>query len=192
MSAKKIIFVIVLLIINHVVVAQDTLAVKGFIRALKYIEADISINLSKSFYDNYGMDTLISIRANISDDEIQNNALLVLCDILKKQYKASENCAVLFGKNLPLLQGVRDSIQSVQKSETFKGYKLKYNDTTQNVGKGYLLKFSQLVNNTLMAQVGYSSNFKKGFGVGETTIYYFIFDDNLFIDKVYMGSKTYN
>ncbi len=192
MGDKKIILVIVLLIVSQAIAAQDTLAVKGFIHALKYIEADISSDLSKSFYYNYGKDTLISITATISDDEIQNNASLVLCDILKKQYKASENCAVLFGKNLPLLRNVRDSIQSAQKSMEFKGYKLKHEDVSHDKSKGYLLKFSRLVNNTLMAQAGYSSNFKEGFGSGKTTIYYFIFDSNLIIENVYTGSKIYN
>lgn len=192
MSGKKIIFVIMLLIVNQGVTAQDSLAIKGFIHALKFIEADISSNLSKSYQDKYAKDTLICINAIISDDEIENNALLVLCDILKKQYNASENCSVLFGENRPLLQRVRDSIQFVQKSETIKGYKLIYETTSQNEKKGYLLKFSRLVNNTLMAQIGYSSNLKEGFGSGKTTIYYFIFDDNLFIKKVFKGSKFYN
>lgn len=192
MRGKKILLVVLLLIINQAIAAQDTLAVKGFIHALKYIEADISSNLSKSFYDNYGKDTLISIRATILDDEIQNDATLVLCDILKKQYRASENCAVLFGQNLPLLRDVRDSIQSAQKSLEFKGYKLKHEDVSHDTNKGYLLKFSRLVNNTLMAQAGYSSNFKEGFGSGKTTIYYFIFDSNLIIENVYTGSKIYN
>lgn len=192
MKSKKIILVTMLLIISHAISAQDTLAMKGFIHALKYIEADISSNLSKSFYDKYGKDTLISITATILDDEIQNDATMVLCDILKKQYRASENCAVLFGQNLPLLRNVRDSIQAVQKSLEYKGYKLKHEDVNHDKSQGYLLKFSRLVNNTLMAQAGYSSNFKKGFGSGETTIYYFIFDSNLTIEKVYTGSKIYN
>lgn len=192
MGGKKFLLAIVLLVINGAVAAQDTLAVKGFIHALKYIEADISSTLSKSYYENYAKDTLISIRATISDDEISNNASLVLCDILKKQYKASENCAVLFGKNLPFLQNVRDSIQSAQQAKAFMGPKLKYKAITHDRGKGYLLKFSRLVNNTLMAQVGYSSDIKRGFGPGETTIYYFVFDNNLLIEKVYTGSIFYD
>jgi hypothetical protein len=191
MSVKKVILVVVLLIINQVVTAQDSLAVKGFIHALKFIEADISSDLSKSYQAKYAKDTLICVNAIISDDEIENNALLVLCDILKKQYNASENCSVLFGENRPLLQRVRDSIQSVQ-SENIEGYKLKYETTSQNEKKGYLLKFSRLVDNTLMAQIGYSSNLKEGFGSGKTTIYYFLFDDNLFINKVFKGSKFYD
>ena len=42
MSVKKVILIVVLLIINQSVTAQDSLAVKGFIHALKFIEADIS------------------------------------------------------------------------------------------------------------------------------------------------------
>ncbi|MFC2187419.1 hypothetical protein ACFCT7_08880 [Fulvivirgaceae bacterium LMO-SS25] len=189
---KKSVFIIIFLILSQEILGQDNLAVKGYINGLKYIEADISSNLSESFYNNYGKDTLISINAFISDEEIKNNALLVLCDIIKKKYNYSENCAVLFGKNLPLLSNVRDSIESVQKSEDFNGYKLSYKAINQNIDKGYLIKFSRLVNNTLMAQVGYSSNFKEGFGAGKTTIYYFIFDENLFIERVFTGSKIYN
>ena len=191
MSFKKAILVVVLLLINQAVKAQDSLAVGGFIHALKFIEADISIDLSKSYQAKFAKDTLICVNAMVSGEEIENNALLVLCDILQDQYNASENCAVLFGEDRPLLQRVRDSIQSVQ-SEANAGYKLPYTGTDQYESQGYLVKFSGLVNNTLMAQMGYSYGINKGFGQGETTIYYFLFDDNLLINKVFKGYVYYD
>ena len=139
-------------------------------------------------YPSTGFETEL----HISLREVPNDMNLVLCDYILKNYNVGKSCAELFGKNLPIVQHLRDSIAATASTEGYSPNEI-LRDYISDAEKGVIVFFSRIHHNTLSAEVmTFCDTYKKSRNwQGSSDIYYFQFSEEESIKNVYQGKKYY-
>jgi hypothetical protein len=130
----------------------------------------------------------------VSVIKVANTPFLVLCSILKQDYSLEESCSKVIGLDYPLVEHVRDSINSV-----YQTYHLDEDDMVLKTpslevrDEGFLIFFSDVFKNTVYAELRYICDPKQRRvdWRGESIIFYFVFDEQINITKVLRGIKSY-
>ncbi len=132
----------------------------------------------------------------ISDQVIENDGQLVLCDLLNRRYKSEKNCPQLFGTADQMLIRAQDSIRNSSRriDSPSTGLKKFLSENTSDDNAGFVLFFSDMINNTLTVEM---KSFCKSYRdinswQGASKIFHFVFNEKAKIVDVFRGEKHYN
>jgi len=121
-------------------------------------------------------------------EKVINTPYSCLCDILKVNYKFDGSCTEEIGLDRELAVKVSDSINIVYKNYKFVQEKIISNDITLLNKLG--LSFSDIYNNSMLVTLGYHCSSKRA--SGKILSFYFLFDKNGNIQKVFHGQLYRN
>lgn len=126
---------------------------------------------------------IIVKRIKVSDSIIRNNPYLFLCAVLNKKNNSRGNCTKLIGaEKLKTYDSIKQAYIDYSYSEKVN---IPFKDRSLKGRKAFILSFSDVFKNTIMAEVHFRNGKILGGESRKSLLFYFVFHSNRKIKNVF-------